>query len=418
MGTLKLGHIKTRRHLKDSIAYVMRESKTQKGKHVFGNSGHRPDWVLRTFRETKAIWGKDWGRQAYHYILTFAEEDQVDPALAQGITEEFMAALFPEDDHDWVGCVHTDTEHVHAHIIFNSVNRSTGRKYRYEKGDWEKTIQRIADEICQKKHLRTIAYHYDESGKAVKKEAGTKIATNHEKHDQRAKRTADLVRQDLDRYVLQADSFEELLDLMKADGYKTQQGVSKKYGEYVTFTPQGMDRGVRTYALGKAYTVANLKLRVRGLKKERPDVGEEEGLERARRVARLPAFTYRRYYVKQIYVAKRWKNGSPFPGSSQYKRAVIEAEKVLEEYNLLKKMDFKTKGEIKGFLEGKDLELKECYQGRKHCQDPIKREALEQRIREKNKQRRIARRILRQVESFELEESRKGKEIKEHGKSR
>ncbi len=418
MGTLKLGHVKTRQHLKDSIAYVMRESKTQKGKHVFGNSGHRPDLVLRTFRETKAIWGKDWGRQAYHYILTFAEEDQVDPGLAQEITEAFMAALFPEEDHDWVGCVHTDTEHVHSHIIFNSVNRNTGRKYRYEKGDWEKTIQRIADEICQRHHLRTIAYDYDESGKAVKKDAGAKIATNHEKHDQRRKRTADLVRQDLDRYVFQSGSFEELLDLMRADGHKARRGVSKKYGEYVTFTPQGMDRGVRTYALGEAYTVENLKLRVRGPKKERAGEGEKARLERARRIAALPAATYRRRYVKLIYVARRWKNGSPFPGSSQYKRAVIEAEKVLEEYNLLKKMSFKTKGEIKGFLEGKDLELKECYQGRKRCQDPMEREALERRIREKNKQRRIARRILRQVESFELEESRKGKETKEHGKSK
>lgn len=418
MGTLKLGHIKTRPHLKTSIAYVMKESKTENGKHVFGNSGHRPDWALATFRETKKIWDKDWGRQAYHYILTFAEEDGICADLAQSITEEFMRLLFPSSDYDWVGCVHTDTEHIHSHVIFNSVNGKTGYKYRYEKGDWEKTIQKIADGICQKHGLRTIAYDYDQEGKAVRKEAGEKQATNHEKHNQELQRTADFVRQDLDRCVPRADDFGELLELMKRDGYKVRKGVSKKYGEYVTFTPYGMDRGVRTYRLGKEYGVEALKLRVQDPEKERVEEPEMGRQERMKRIAKLPALTYRRWYVKRIYIARRWKNGAPFPNSCQYKRAVIEAAKTLEEYNLLKKMGFKTQQEIKAFLEAGDAELKERCRARKACRDLGERALMEQGIGEKRKEQKIAKRILRQVEFFELEESQMERGAKEHGKSK
>ena len=143
---------------RDSIEYILQEGKTENGKYVFGNSGYTPQMIYNTFLATKSLYGKTEGRQAYHYILTFAEEDSVTPELAQEITEKFMSRLFPEDEYDWVGGVHTDTEHLHAHILFNSVNRNTGYKYRYEKGDWEKTIQKIVDDLCHELGLATIAY--------------------------------------------------------------------------------------------------------------------------------------------------------------------------------------------------------------------------------------------------------------------
>lgn len=43
-------------------------------------------------------------------------------------------------DYEVVYSAHTDTEHMHAHIIFNSVNFRTGCKYRYNKNDWERKL--------------------------------------------------------------------------------------------------------------------------------------------------------------------------------------------------------------------------------------------------------------------------------------
>lgn len=45
--------------------------------------------------------------------------------------------------------VNRNVEHVHSHILFNSVSWRTGKKYRYEKGDWAKEIQPIVNELCK-----------------------------------------------------------------------------------------------------------------------------------------------------------------------------------------------------------------------------------------------------------------------------
>lgn len=39
------------------------------------------------------------------------------------------------DDFDYVFSIHNDQKHMHGHIVFNSVNRMSGYKYRYENGD-------------------------------------------------------------------------------------------------------------------------------------------------------------------------------------------------------------------------------------------------------------------------------------------
>lgn len=49
-----------------------------------------------------------------------------------------------------------DTNHIHGHIIWNSVRFTDGYKYRYEKGDWERQIQPLVDEICEKHGLHTL----------------------------------------------------------------------------------------------------------------------------------------------------------------------------------------------------------------------------------------------------------------------
>lgn len=47
---------------------------------------------------------------------------------------------------------------MHGHIVFNSVNRMSGYKYRYENGDWEKYIQPITNKICEKYGLPPLEF--------------------------------------------------------------------------------------------------------------------------------------------------------------------------------------------------------------------------------------------------------------------
>ena len=409
MGTLKLMNVKYKRHLWDSIEYILQEGKTENGKYVFGNSGYTPQMIYNTFLATKSLYGKTEGRQAYHYILTFAEEDSVTPELAQEITEKFMSRLFPEDEYDWVGGVHTDTEHLHAHILFNSVNRNTGYKYRYEKGDWEKTIQKIVDDLCHELGLATIAYEYTPEGKATRKIVEPQ-AGNHEKHNPEIANKAELIRQDLDRCIQESDSYETFLELLKQDGYTIQrQGNSKKYGEYLTLKPYGIDKGLRTYRLGSEYTVKRMKERI--LEKNRspqpinhtdidiPENGRE--YKRIAHIASIPAITYRRYYVKCLYIARRWKNGKPFPGSYQYKQAIIQNQKMMEEYQLLKKAGLKSEDDMEAYENMLEEVLRKLYVERKQA-DPESEEfkLLEQQIKTCRFQKRVIGRLEKRVHSL------------------
>ena len=141
MGTLKLANIKYRTHLKDSIEYIFKDTKTNNGKYIFGDSGYTAEMVYDTFMNTKRIYDKTDGRQAYHYILTFAEDDKITADIAQNITEEVMKNSLMMIMIGPVQCIVIRNICTHI-IIFNSVNRSTGLKYRYEKNDWEKEIQK------------------------------------------------------------------------------------------------------------------------------------------------------------------------------------------------------------------------------------------------------------------------------------
>lgn len=77
--------------------------------------------------ETKREMGKLDGVQGYHIIQSFAD-GEVTPELALEIARQFTEECLPE--YQAVIGVHTNTGHIHAHIIFNSVNFITGQKYQ------------------------------------------------------------------------------------------------------------------------------------------------------------------------------------------------------------------------------------------------------------------------------------------------
>ena len=96
-----------------------------------GNAGYDSGEILKTFLDTKELFGKKNGRQGYHFVISFAP-GEVTADEAYQITREFCEKYLG-DSYDHVFAVHTDKKHMHAHIIFNSVNRIDGYKYRYNK---------------------------------------------------------------------------------------------------------------------------------------------------------------------------------------------------------------------------------------------------------------------------------------------
>ena len=116
------------RHLKRALDYVMNPEKTQRGRLV-GAINCQTDMAFEQMMDTKKQFGKTDKRQGYHIILSF-KEDEVEPDRAFEITQKFVAEYLG-DAYEAVFVVHDNTDHVHSHIVFNSVSFVDGKKYRY-----------------------------------------------------------------------------------------------------------------------------------------------------------------------------------------------------------------------------------------------------------------------------------------------
>lgn len=130
------------KHLKSSLEYILKPEKTQDGRLV-GAINCQVDTAFEQMKETKRLFGKIDKRQGYHLILSF-KENEVDPDTAMEITQKFVQEYLGKE-YEAVYAVHDNTEHVHSHIVFNSVSFVSGKKYRYEKGDWARDIQPITN---------------------------------------------------------------------------------------------------------------------------------------------------------------------------------------------------------------------------------------------------------------------------------
>lgn len=238
------------KHLKDSINYVMNPEKTQDGRLV-GSVNCQPEQAFEQMRETKRKFNKVDKRQGYHLILSFAE-DEVSPDVAFEIVGRFVKEYL-EPKYEAVYVVHDNTEHVHGHIIFNSVSFLDGSKYRYEKGDWLKEIQPITNRLCKEYGLSVI--DLEEESRGSKKRGSDHYKEWNEIRDGKFI-WSDMIKRDVDVCVLQASDMEQFLWLLQDKGYEI------KLGKHMAVKPQGMQRFRRLDTLGVDYEIESLQKRI------------------------------------------------------------------------------------------------------------------------------------------------------------
>lgn len=97
------------------------------------------DGVYQSFLEEKWIWGKDSGRMYAHNIISWHEDEPITPEQALEFGKEFAEQWF--DGFQSLVGVHVDRNHVHCHIVTNSVSFMDGHKLHNTKKD----LQRMKD---------------------------------------------------------------------------------------------------------------------------------------------------------------------------------------------------------------------------------------------------------------------------------
>mgnify|MGYP005920961401 FL=1 len=193
-------------HLKNALEYIQNPDKTEECVLV-GGINCLPDTAFEQMEETKNIFHKTGKRQGYHVIISFSPEEKVTSEQAMYVLEHFAKDVLG-DDYEAVYAVHTDREHMHGHLIWNSVSMTTGKKYNSPKGNWKNHLQLITNKYCDELGLSIMPAEYSRNPKNISRDKWEKEMS-----------MKDIILRDAKMCAYAAGKVEHFKYLMKRLGY-------------------------------------------------------------------------------------------------------------------------------------------------------------------------------------------------------
>ena len=238
--------------MRNCIEYVLRQDKTSELlTYVTGPYCHDEinyDLVYRTFLEEKKMWDKDSGRMYAHNIISWHKEEQITPEQALEFGKEFAEKWF--SGFQTLVAVHKDKEHIHCHLVTNSVSYEDGRKLHNTRKDLER-MKQLTNQMCRERGL-TVAEkgkHFD--GSQIEK--GEVIVWSKDKYNLFRQQVKDSFVADCAMAVLKAlencISKEKFIEKMKQFGWNVNWTEKRKH---ITFQNQD-GKKVRDNNLSKTF---------------------------------------------------------------------------------------------------------------------------------------------------------------------
>ncbi|MFA9466842.1 MAG: relaxase/mobilization nuclease domain-containing protein [Velocimicrobium sp.] len=140
--------------MRNCIEYVLREDKTNQGlvyvTGPFSADEITYDSVYQSFLEEKKLWGKDSGRMYAHNIISWHKEEKLTLQQAFAFGKEFVEKWF--DGFQTLIGVHKDRDHVHLHLVTNTVSYEDGHKLHNSKRDLER-MKEMTNQMCVERGL-------------------------------------------------------------------------------------------------------------------------------------------------------------------------------------------------------------------------------------------------------------------------
>ena len=206
------------------------------------------DLVYRAFLEEKKVWDKDSGRMYAHNIISWHKDEQITPEQALEFGKEFAENWF--SGFQTLVAVHKDKDHIHCHLVTNSVSYEDGRKLHNTKKDLER-MKQLTNQMCRERGL-TIAEkgkHFD--GSQIEK--GEVIAWSKDKYNLFRQQVKESFVADCAMAVLKAMenciSKEKFIEKMKQFGWNVNWTEKRKH---ITFQNQD-GKKVRDSNLSKTF---------------------------------------------------------------------------------------------------------------------------------------------------------------------
>lgn len=136
---------------KKIVSYLTQEEKTEE--KLIGGKDCDPDNVVNNFNITQELYGKTGGVKYHHIIQSFSPEDNITPEKAHEIGKELAESQFKGFEVFVV--THKDKDHIHNHLVVNSVSFENGLKYNASnKSLWD--IKRESNRLCERENLKVL----------------------------------------------------------------------------------------------------------------------------------------------------------------------------------------------------------------------------------------------------------------------
>ena len=216
--------------LKKLLSYVSHEKKTKlEDRRLVSGVNCSTENAYNEMMLTKQMHKKTGGRLYYHLVQSFPKGYDIKPELAHKIALELTEKAL--SNYECVVATHIDREHIHSHIVFNSVSFEDGRKYHSDNNSLHE-LMKLSDEICENYGVHTL-----------QKPTFNKDGQNDVLGD---KEYRSAVRGESFKFALmnaitdcmkQAKSKKQFIALMKRKGYDVRWEQQRKYITYTT--PKG-----------------------------------------------------------------------------------------------------------------------------------------------------------------------------------
>ena len=320
----------------DGISYILNDGKTE-GQTLTAYLNCDPGQAARQMMDTKEAYGKTGGVQYYHVIQSF-KPGEVTPDLALKIAKEFAEEQL--SGFETVIAIHVDKSHIHAHLVFNSVNADTGKKYHSNSRSYYEQLRAASDRLCQKHGLSVIAE--SENTKTV-----SYIEWLRQSKGQPTFRS--MLEMDLRTAIEDANDLGHFFLLMEHMGWEI------KHGNRLGFRLRGQERFMIPGRRNSLFTEDGIQAAIQGNLSE---------IEAGRKPASGHKISYRPYkkhpkytglmalYVHYLYVlGKIKKRQYPPRMTPQLRKDVMRFERCREQFAFLRENRLATPEDLRAFQE-------------------------------------------------------------------
>ena len=311
-------------HLEHSINYILQPKKLGEA-NLAGGINCLPEMAYRQMKATKQMFGKTGGRQGYYFVISLKPGEGT-PEIMYDIAMRFAEEAFA-GEYEAVVAVHTDREHLHAHIIINSVNMVTGYKFQCRDGDWKYKFQPITNKLCEEFGLHITPAEYSKEPKNMARPQW-----------EREQAFSKWLKQDALFCAISAENMEHFIFLLEKLGFEVKQG------KHIAVKVPGMKRFKRLDTISEDLSRESLEAMFRyGDASLASPVNRTTALLPVRKTVLTPY--QRRCYARMYRLRLAEKKRLTYKSAYLYEQ-IRKMHELQEEYLVVVKYDVKSYGDL------------------------------------------------------------------------